>query len=171
MGPLPFLTTVFWPSHPPLSTLDLQPSCHKPNYLFLLLDGIFAIGQDFCCREGFSRSRGFSPLGGTFTIGWDFCRHARLFPLGRSHDLRCWAGFWLSARIIVVGLDFHCQVGFLPSRGIFAVTQNHCCPAGFSLSPRIIAVLRDFHSQAGFLPLGGIWAFRQDFHRQVGFLP
>ena len=34
--PSPFLTTVFWPSHPPLSTLDFQPSCHKPNYLFLL---------------------------------------------------------------------------------------------------------------------------------------
>ena len=35
--PSPFLTTVFWPSHPPLSTLDFQPSGHKPNYLFLLL--------------------------------------------------------------------------------------------------------------------------------------
>ena len=34
--PSPFLTTVFWPSHPPLSTLDFQPSCLKPNYLFLL---------------------------------------------------------------------------------------------------------------------------------------
>ena len=36
-SPSPFLTTVFWPSHPPLSTLDFQPSVHKPNYLFLLL--------------------------------------------------------------------------------------------------------------------------------------
>ena len=35
--PLPFLTTVFWPSHPPLSPHNLEPSCHKPNYLFLLL--------------------------------------------------------------------------------------------------------------------------------------
>ena len=36
--PSPFLTTVFCPSHPPLSTLDFQPSVHKPNYLFLLWD-------------------------------------------------------------------------------------------------------------------------------------
>ena len=42
--PSPFLTTVFWPSHPPLSTLDFQPSGHKPNYLFLLLEVTLTFG-------------------------------------------------------------------------------------------------------------------------------
>ena len=32
MGVLPFLTTVLWPSHPPLSLKNLEPSCHKPNF-------------------------------------------------------------------------------------------------------------------------------------------
>ncbi len=47
-SPSPFLTTVFWPSHPPLSTLDFQPSVHKPNYLFLLLYSQFSSEWTSC---------------------------------------------------------------------------------------------------------------------------
>ena len=37
VSPLPFLTTVLWPSHPPLSLKNLEPSCHKPNFFEPLL--------------------------------------------------------------------------------------------------------------------------------------